>query len=149
MNGVPFSQKHLNSEDFEEQLLTTIMAETQVLPRAVYKNQLTDSMDLLDYLMSRENIMPRLNQRILGSHAAPMVQLAGSQEAALDLASFSVLDRRSQAATLARHLPYLRGSRASSLRMVTLWVVADLETPEGRAVARAAVTHVKASGQVT
>ena len=30
MNGVPFNKKHLNAEDFEEQLLTTIMAETQV-----------------------------------------------------------------------------------------------------------------------
>ena len=30
MNGVPFEQKYLTSEDFEEQLLTTIMKETQV-----------------------------------------------------------------------------------------------------------------------
>ena len=44
MNGVPFQQKHLNTDDFEEQLLTSIMSETQVLQRAVYKNQLTDSM---------------------------------------------------------------------------------------------------------
>ena len=59
MNGVPFKQKHLNSEDFEEQVLTTIMAETQTLQRAVYRNSLTDSMDILDFLMSRPNIMPR------------------------------------------------------------------------------------------
>jgi hypothetical protein len=39
----------------------------QAIQKAVYRNQLTDSMDVLDHLMSRENIMPRLNQRILSS----------------------------------------------------------------------------------
>ena len=32
---------------------------------------------------------------------------------------------------------------------VSLWVVVDLETREGRAVAKAAISHVKASNQVT
>jgi len=151
MNGVPFKQKHLNTEDFEEQLLTNIMTETQVLQRAVYKNALTDSVDMLDYLMSRDNIMPRLNQRILTNNAAPMISLMGSQESGLSLESFSKLDKRSQAATLAKHMPYIVGkesAKASSLRMVTLWVVVDLETPKGREVARAAVSHVKSSTQV-
>lgn len=30
MNGVPIDEKHLTPEDFEEQLLTLIMKETQV-----------------------------------------------------------------------------------------------------------------------
>ena len=149
MNGVPFQQKHLNTDDFEEQLLTSIMSETQVLQRAVYKNQLTDSMEMLDYLMARDNIMPRLNQRILTSNTAPVVALVGHQEAELELASFKSLDKRSQTATLAKHLNYLEGtSKTHNLRMVSLWLVADLETPEGRAVARAAVSHVKGSSQV-
>eukprot|EP00090_Calanus_glacialis_P019622 TRINITY_DN3011_c0_g1_i1.p1 TRINITY_DN3011_c0_g1~~TRINITY_DN3011_c0_g1_i1.p1 ORF type:complete len:1524 (+),score=468.92 TRINITY_DN3011_c0_g1_i1:46-4617(+) len=151
MNGVPFEQKHLTSEDFEEQLLTTIMKETQVLQRAVYKNQLTDSMDLLDFLMQRENIMPRLNQRILSSSNTPMIALAGDQQAGLSLDSFSGLDKRSMGATLAKHLPYLvgkEGSKISKLRMVTVWVIVDLETPAGRAVAKAAVSHVKSTNQM-
>jgi len=150
MNGVPFQQKHLNTEDFEEQLLTSIMAETQVLQRAVYKNQLTDKVEMLDYLMDRENIMPRLNQRILTSSSAPSIPLVGHQEASLALDTFLALDKRGMAATLARHIPYLVGkeAKASSLRMVTVWVVADLETKQGREVTRAAATHVKASSQM-
>jgi len=151
MNGVPFEQKHLTSEDFEEQLLTTIMKETQVLQRAVYKNQLTDTMDMLDYLMQRENIMPRLNQRILSSTNTPTIALAGDQQAGLSLDTFSKLDKRSMASTLAKHLPYLVGkesSKVSKLRMVTTWVVVDLETAAGRAVAKAAVTHVKSTNQM-
>eukprot|EP00092_Neocalanus_flemingeri_P004418 GFUD01004753.1.p1 GENE.GFUD01004753.1~~GFUD01004753.1.p1 ORF type:complete len:1525 (-),score=439.73 GFUD01004753.1:373-4947(-) len=151
MNGVPFEQKYLTSEDFEEQLLTTIMKETQVLQRAVYKNQLTDSMDMLDYLMQRENIMPRLNQRILASANTPMIAFAGEQLAGLSLDSFSTLDKRSMASTLARHLPYLvgkEGSKISKLRMVTVWIVVDLESASGRAVAKAAVAHVKSTNQM-
>merc|ERR1719187_1379585 len=151
MNGVPFEQKYLTSEDFEEQLLTTIMKETQVLQRAVYKNQLTDSMDILDYLMQRENIMPRLNHRILSSSTSPVIALAGHQEAGLSLDSFSGLDKRSMGATMAMHLPYLVGkesSKISKLRMVTVWVVVDLETPVGRAVAKSAVSHVKSTNQM-
>jgi len=151
MNGVPFEQKYLTSEDFEEQLLTTIMKETQVLQRAVYKNQLTDSMDILDYLMQRENIMPRLNHRILSSSTSPVIALAGHQEAGLSLDTFSGLDKRSMGATMANHLPYLVGkesSKISKLRMVTVWVVVDLETPVGRAVAKSAVSHVKSTNQM-
>merc|ERR1719334_2273942 len=80
MNGVPFEQKHLNQEDFEEQLLTSVMKETQVLQRAVYKHDLTDSHALLDSLMSRDNIRPRLNQRILSSPSAPLLSMAGGHQ---------------------------------------------------------------------
>jgi len=151
MNGVPFEQKYLTSEDFEEQLLTTIMKETQVLQRAVYKNQLSDSMDTLDYLMQRENIMPRLNQRILSSTSTPAISLAGDQQASLSLESFENLDKRSMASTLVRHMPYMVGkenSKISKLRMVTVWIVVDLETAPGRAVAKAAVAHVKSTNQM-
>jgi hypothetical protein len=44
----------------------------QAIQKAVYRNLLTDSMDVLDHLMSRENIMPRLNQRILSSATNPV-----------------------------------------------------------------------------
>merc|ERR1719244_919889 len=102
MNGVPFEQKYLTSEDFEEQLLTNIMKETQVLQRAVYKGQLTDSMDTVDYLMQRENIMPRLNQRILSSSNSPVISFAGDQQAWLSIDDFSGLNKASMGATLAK-----------------------------------------------
>ena len=65
MNGVPLDKKHLNGEDFEEGLLTELMKETQMIQKEVYRGRLSDGVDVLDWLMSRENIMPRLNQRIL------------------------------------------------------------------------------------
>ena len=38
--------------------------------------------------------------------------------------------------------------QVSKLRMVTVWLAADLNTPAGRAVARAAVAHTKSSAQL-
>ena len=57
-------------DEIEEAALTFIMKETQNLQRAVYNGHLTDSKDVLDYLMERDQIMPRLNDRVLSSGEA-------------------------------------------------------------------------------
>ena len=38
--------------------------------------------------------------------------------------------------------------KVSKLRMVSTWVVADLDTVQGRAIALSAVKHVKTSNQL-
>ncbi len=38
--------------------------------------------------------------------------------------------------------------KVSKLRMVSTWIAADLDTPAGRQLARAAATHVKGSNQM-
>jgi hypothetical protein len=40
MNGVPIEEKYLTPEDFEEQLLTVIMKETQVKCQADHINEI-------------------------------------------------------------------------------------------------------------
>merc|ERR1719348_340498 len=100
MNGVPMEQKFLTGEDFEEQLLTALMKETQALQRSVYKNELSDSMDTVDFLMKRENIMPRLNQRVLSTSSNPIIQLLGEKVETVNSETFQNLDKKSQAATI-------------------------------------------------
>ena len=51
MNGVPLDKKHLNGEDFEEELLTEPRKETQMIQKEVYRGRLSDGMDVLDWLM--------------------------------------------------------------------------------------------------
>ena len=80
-----------------------------------------------------------------------MISFAGSQQAGLSIDDFSGLNKASMGATLAKHMPYLVGkesSKVSKLRMVTIWLVADLETKAGRAAVRAAVSHVKSTNQM-
>ena len=108
----------LQNQDFEEQLLTVLMKETQTLQRSVYKNELTDSMNTVDFLMKRDNIMPRLNQRVLATSSNPVISLIGDKlepAAALDTETFSGLDKRSQAATLADRARYLVGKESSKM----------------------------------
>lgn len=59
MNGVPLQQSQLNSDDFEEIILTEIMQQTPNIQKAVYKGDLTDNDNVLDYLMDMPHIMPR------------------------------------------------------------------------------------------
>ena len=51
--------KNLNNEDFEEALMISIMKETTTVQKAIYRNQLQDGDDCLDYMMKQPNIMPR------------------------------------------------------------------------------------------
>lgn len=59
MNGVPLSEKSLNKEDFEEAMLTEIMGQTPTFQKAVYRGELTDADDVLNFIMNRPNVMPR------------------------------------------------------------------------------------------
>ena len=59
LNGIPLPSDMLSADSFEEAVLTEIMAQTPSIQRAVYKGELTDRDDVLDYLMSLPNVMPR------------------------------------------------------------------------------------------
>ena len=57
--------------------MMSIMRNTNDLQRAVYRGQIVDEDDVLDYLMKQSNIMPRLNDRILNQDTVKYVDIAG------------------------------------------------------------------------
>lgn len=59
LNGVPIQEKSLVEEDFEEAVLVELVSQTQTLQKAVYKRELTDADNVVDWLMSQPNVMPR------------------------------------------------------------------------------------------
>lgn len=59
LNGVPLQEKSLVEEDFEEAVLVELVTQTQALQKAVYKRELTDANNVIDWLMSQPNVMPR------------------------------------------------------------------------------------------
>ena len=65
INGFPLSETELEGDTFEESIIMKMMQLTQEIQMAVYKGELHDSINLLDWLMNKEEIMPRLNPRIL------------------------------------------------------------------------------------
>ena len=107
MNGVPMDQKNLNQEDFEEALMMSIMKETQIIQKAIYRNQLRDEDDCLDYLMKQSHIMPRLNDRILKNEDAIYLDLTGESLPSLKLDTFGALmNKNLMSGTLAKHMKY-------------------------------------------
>ena len=146
MNGVPFEQKSLNNEEFEEAMMMSIMRTTNELQKAVYKNQLKEHDDVTDYLMKQSNIMPRLNDRILKEEQSTYIPMTGDVLPSLKTDSFSALSKSGMASTLADHLNYLSlRDEKNKLYALTTWVVADLETEQGREALAAAVSHIKTS----
>ena len=65
VNGFPLGESELEGDSFEESVINKVMSLTQEIQMAVYKGEVHDSTNLLDWLMNRDEIMPRLNPRIL------------------------------------------------------------------------------------
>lgn len=59
LNGVPLTPNQINSESYEEAVLSTIMSQTPMLQKAVYRGEVTEGDDIIDFLMNQPNVMPR------------------------------------------------------------------------------------------
>lgn len=59
LNGVPLSYDQLNADSFEEAVLSTIMAQTPAIQKAVYRGEVTEGDDVFEFLMKQPNVMPR------------------------------------------------------------------------------------------
>jgi hypothetical protein len=63
--------------------------------------------------------------------------------------TFAPLTRASMAATLAEQATYLtRNDDPSKLYSLTSWIVADLESAQGRELVRGGLAHIKSSSQM-
>lgn len=127
INGVPLPEKTLNKEDFEEAMLTEIMAQTPTFQKAVYRGELVDSDDVLDFIMNRPNVMPRLNGRILNTEKSQHLDLS-------DSSSFDITN----------HLKYITHKKPGTTSLLTFWVVTDLETESGRNLLKNALEYLDA-----
>ncbi|XP_077554205.1 UDP-glucose-glycoprotein glucosyltransferase isoform X3 [Haemaphysalis longicornis] len=143
MNGVLLKQSHLNADMFEEGVLTEIMKQTPSIQKSIYKGDLNDSQDVLDFLMDQPNIMPRLNQRVLAS-GTNFVDLTGRVVVDLAPDDFASLAPADMGATFASQILYVLPKDRTRYYPLTAWVVADFDTPEGRHLLRSAMEHLAA-----
>lgn len=67
----------MNVEDFEEVVLQEVMSQTVHFQKAIYKGKLTDSQNVIDYIMDQPNVMPRLNDRILNRELSRYLDMSG------------------------------------------------------------------------
>uniref|UniRef100_A0A8C2EL15 UDP-glucose glycoprotein glucosyltransferase 2 n=1 Tax=Cyprinus carpio TaxID=7962 RepID=A0A8C2EL15_CYPCA len=66
-NGIPLSSEEMDPEELETVLLQKIMETTNFFQRAVFMGQITESVDVVDFLMEQANVVPRINPLILSS----------------------------------------------------------------------------------
>ncbi|XP_055376689.1 UDP-glucose:glycoprotein glucosyltransferase [Condylostylus longicornis] len=138
INGVPVQESFLNVDDFEEAIFTEVMQQTPILQKAVYKGDLSDNDVLIDYLMNQPHVMPRLNQRILGSENVSFLDLSGVAHDINHINTLAKLSNRDMTATLMKNLKYFTGKPSTKsspfkdVHFMTVWVFADLNTGEGK-----------------
>ncbi|XP_014254817.1 UDP-glucose:glycoprotein glucosyltransferase [Cimex lectularius] len=138
LNGVPLPEKSLTSEDFEEAVLSEIVNQTPILQKAVYKGELSDTDNVVDYLMERPNIMPRLNERILTTTKSKYLSLTKfTDQSILDL--------------IDKHLFYgssKKGQGKRSVHFLSNWLIVDLTTEQGRNLLANSLEQIEGNSKV-
>lgn len=97
--------------------------------------------NVLDFLMSQPNVMPRLNDRVLSTNSR-YIDLTGTVEGGVtDLSSLST---NKLTAVLADSISYLT-SKNRALTPITAWIVADATQKSSRELLLSALEHVGTS----
>ncbi|CAG9768969.1 unnamed protein product [Ceutorhynchus assimilis] len=142
MNGIPLPQDKINIEDFEEVVLQEVMSQTAQFQKAVYRGKLTDSQNVIDYIMDQPNVMPRLNDRILNKEKSFYLEMSGKTASSNNMQT--VLQQSVQ-----DHVKYFTvPKKGTQYHSITYWIVADLECPKGRKLLLDALEHLKSESDV-
>ncbi|XP_051761619.1 UDP-glucose:glycoprotein glucosyltransferase 2 isoform X2 [Ctenopharyngodon idella] len=145
-NGVPLSSEEMDPEELETVLLQRIMETTNFFQRSVFMGQLTESVDVVDFLMEQANVVPRINPLILNSERRYLDFTASPvADDWDDTTIFSYLDSRDKTAVVSKRMKYFTRDEEEVLHGVTVWIVADIEQPSGRQLLRNALKHMKSS----
>ncbi|XP_017891944.1 UDP-glucose:glycoprotein glucosyltransferase isoform X2 [Ceratina calcarata] len=147
LNGVPLSSDQLTVDSFEEAVLSTIMSQTPALQKAVYRGEITEGDDVLDYIMSQPNVMPRLNERILKPERHAWLNLIGTVPK--DEEDYTRWNPQDLSTWLMNRMRYIYVSRRTTVHhLFTFWVVTNLNDPKGRKLLREALEYVESNADV-
>ncbi|KAK2578584.1 hypothetical protein KPH14_012016 [Odynerus spinipes] len=143
LNGVPLSPTRLNSESFEEAVLYTIVSQTPTLQKAVYRGEVTEGDDVVDFIMNQPNVMPRLNERILKVDKHAWLNLIGTVPEDKDYTKWS---HQEMSSWLMEKMKYLFVPRRSSLyHLYSFWIVTDLRLQAGRKLLEEALVYIESN----
>ncbi|XP_045503578.1 UDP-glucose:glycoprotein glucosyltransferase [Colias croceus] len=158
VNGVPLRDEGpvaLTSsvDSLEEALVTALSRHTSRLQRAVFRGDLADSDDAVDYIMKQPHIMPRLNRRILGSDPTQYLDLSGIASSTELFTQDKIhkilhLTGRDALATALPILKYFVKSEKAEKITQTIWVIGDLNEKASRELLKNALTFMRESGGI-
>ncbi|XP_060516530.1 UDP-glucose:glycoprotein glucosyltransferase isoform X2 [Cylas formicarius] len=149
LNGIPLPENKVNLDDFEETVLQEIMSQTTTYQKAVYRGKLSDSDNILDYIMNQPNVMPRLNDRILNRGRSFYLDMLGKATSLSNLDALLKLSVPDMTATAIENLKYFSiPKKGKQHHSITYWVVCDLNQVKGRQLLREALEHLKSESDV-
>lgn len=143
MNGVPLPQSQVNADDFEEAILQEVMSQTPKFQKAVYQGKLSDSDDVIDYIMNQPNVMPRLNDRILNKEKSFYLDMTGASTSINNVQTLLKLSPRDMTATAVENLKYFTvPKKGKQYHTMTYWIVGDLNCIKSRTLLLDALEHL-------
>ncbi|CAB1327916.1 unnamed protein product [Coregonus sp. 'balchen'] len=129
-NGMPYQREQLDPEELETVTMHKILETTSFYQRAVYLGELATDQDVVDFMMTQPNVVPRINPRIL-STARTYLDLSNTNNHFIDeYARFLLLDTREKSTAVANSMNYMtkKGKAPKDhhddgyIRPVTFWV---------------------------
>ncbi|CAB3237406.1 unnamed protein product [Arctia plantaginis] len=158
VNGVPLVEEGATSvtssvELLEEALVTSLSRHTGRLQRAVFRGEVSDTEDAVDYLMKQSHIMPRLNRRVLASDPSQYLDLSGLASSSEFFTEDKIqhllhLTGRDAIATALPLLKYFAKSGKTEKITQTIWIAGDLNNKKSRDLLKDALTFMRESGGV-
>uniref|UniRef100_A0A2K6LNW1 UDP-glucose ceramide glucosyltransferase-like 1 n=1 Tax=Rhinopithecus bieti TaxID=61621 RepID=A0A2K6LNW1_RHIBE len=145
-NGEPFKHEEMNIKELEMAVLQRMVDASVYLQREVFLGTLNDRTNAIDFLMDRNNVVPRINSLILHANQQYLNLISTSVTADVeDFSTFFFLDSQDKSAVIAKNMYYLTQDDDSKISAVTLWIIADFDKPSGRKLLFNALKHMKTS----
>ncbi|XP_077609991.1 UDP-glucose:glycoprotein glucosyltransferase 2 isoform X2 [Crocuta crocuta] len=145
-NGESFKLEELNIKELEMAVLHRMMDTTVYLQREVFMGTLNDQTNAIDFLMDKNNVVPRINPLILHTKWRYLNLISTSVTADIeDFSTFFFLDSQDKSAVIAKNMYYLTQEDDDVISSVTLWIIADFDKPSGRKLLFNALKHMKTS----
>ncbi|XP_058805620.1 UDP-glucose:glycoprotein glucosyltransferase [Phymastichus coffea] len=143
LNGIPLPSDQLYADSFEEAVLSTIIMQTPMIQKAVYRGEITEGDDVLDFLMNQPNVMPRLNERVLKGEKDVWLNLIGSVPNDVDYKKWSFQDMSTWLIENTRYVYIPRKTIINHL--YTVWIVTDLDLKTGRKLLSEALDYLESN----
>ncbi|XP_051051177.1 UDP-glucose:glycoprotein glucosyltransferase 2 [Phodopus roborovskii] len=144
-NGEPIDLTEMDTEGLKGAILEKMVDAVVYLQRNVVMGTLNDEINAIDFLMDKNNVVPRLNSLILHTEPQYLNLLSSSVTADIeDFSTFSFLDSQDKSAVIAQSMHYLT-QEDDVIYAVTLWIIADFDMPSGRKLLSKALEHMETS----
>ncbi|KAK0404333.1 hypothetical protein QR680_017401 [Steinernema hermaphroditum] len=148
LNGVILDDEGIKGDKFEETVINEVMKQTPKIQMAVMKGRLTDRDNVMKWIMSQPEVLPRINARVLDvdQKFAPLSTIA--QCSAKSVSNFAALDADAKGECIMERMKYLTKSEDDITRWFNVWVVGDMDSDGGRDLLANAMKHLKKSNSM-